>query len=212
MTASIGTVFLVDDDPGVATAVARLLRAAEFEVRSFSSPQEFLREHDASIPGCAVLDVAMPGLNGIELHRTLADTGCERPIVFLTGHGDIPMSVQAMRAGAVDFLTKPVHEEKLLAAVRLAIEKDRADRLARAALADIRERLAMLTPRENEILRFVVAGRLNKQIAAYIGAAEKTVKVHRARIMNKVGVRSVAELVRLTIVAGIAPAENGSDR
>jgi FixJ family two-component response regulator len=212
MTASIGTVFLVDDDPGVGAALARLLRAAEFEVRSFSSSQEFLREHDASIPGCAVLDVAMPGLNGIELHRTLADTGCGRPIIFLTGHGDIPMSVQAMRDGAVDFLTKPVHEEKLLAAVRLAVEKDRTDRLARAELVDIKARLATLTPRESEILRFVVAGCLNKQIAAYVGAAEKTVKVHRGRIMVKIGVRSVAELVRVTILAGIAPAEDRSNR
>jgi FixJ family two-component response regulator len=158
-----------------------------------------------------VLDVAMPGLNGIELHRTLAETGCERPIIFLTGHGDIPMSVQAMRSGAVDFLTKPVHEEKLLAAVRLGIEKDRTDRVARAKLADVKKRLATLTPRESEILRFVVAGRLNKQIAANVGAAEKTVKVHRARIMLKIGVRSVAELVRVTILAGIAP-EDGSNR
>jgi FixJ family two-component response regulator len=212
MTASIGTVFLVDDDPGVIAAIARLLRAAEFEVRSFSSPRDFLREHDASIPGCAVLDVAMPGLNGIELHRALVDAGCERPIIFLTGHGDIPMSVQAMRSGAVDFLTKPVHEEKLLAAVCRAIEEDRTDRLAQAELADISERLATLTPRESEILRFVVAGRLNKQIAAHVGAAEKTVKVHRARIMIKIGVRSVAELVRVTILAGIAPAEDGSNR
>jgi FixJ family two-component response regulator len=212
MTASIGTVFLVDDDPGVAAALARLLRAAEFEVRSFSSPQAFLREHDVSIPGCAVLDVAMPGLNGIELHKKLADTGCERPVIFLTGHGDIPMSVQAMRDGAVDFLTKPVHEEKLLAAVHVAVEKDRSDRHARVELADIKERLAALTPRESEILRFVVAGCLNKQIAAHVGAAEKTVKVHRARIMIKIGVRSVAELVRVTILAGIAPAEDRSNR
>jgi FixJ family two-component response regulator len=206
MSASAGTVFLVDDDQRVVVALARLLRAANFQVRSFSSAEEFLQAHDASVPGCAVVDVAMSGLSGIELQRRLIDTGCERPIIFLTGHGDIPMGVQAMKEGAVDFLTKPVLEEKLLGAVRVALGKDQADRLARAVLADIERRLATLTPRESEILRFIIAGLLNKQIAAELGTAEKTIKVHRARVMQKMGVRSVADLMRATMRAGIAPA------
>ncbi len=206
MNPTASTVFLVDDDPRVVAALARLLRAADFEVRSFSSAEEFLRKHDASAPGCAVLDIAMSRMNGLELQRTLADAGCERPIIFLTARGDIPMSVQAMKTGAVDFLVKPVSEEKLLAAIRLAHDKDRADRLARAALADVKARLATLTPREDEILRFVIAGFLNKQIASELGTAEKTVKAHRGRVMRKMGVRSVADLMRATMRAGIAPA------
>jgi FixJ family two-component response regulator len=212
MNSSAGTVFLVDDDARVIAAVARLLRAADLEVRSFSSAEEFLRKHDASEPGCAVLDIAMAGMNGIELQRRLADTGCERPIIFLTGQGDIPMSVQAMKTGAVDFLVKPVSEEKLLAAVCLALKKDQADRIARAKLSDVQARVAALTPRENEILRYVIAGLLNKQIASEMGTAEKTVKAHRGRVMRKMGVRSVADLTRATIRAGIAPARYPSDR
>jgi FixJ family two-component response regulator len=206
MSPSAGIVFLVDDDPRVTVALARLLRAADFEVRSFSSASEFLQEHDASVPGCAVLDIAMSGMNGIELQRRLVDTGCERPIVFLTGQGNIPMSVEAMKAGAVDFLTKPVSAENLFTAIRLALDKDQADRLARAALADVEARLATLTPRENEILRLVIAGLLNKQIASELGTAEKTIKAHRGRVMRKMGVRSVADLTRATMRAGIAPA------
>jgi FixJ family two-component response regulator len=206
MSTAAGTVFLVDDDPGVVAALARLLRSAAFEVRSFSSAEAFLRAHDPSVPGCALLDVAMSGLSGIEVQRKLKDSGCGRPVIFLTGQGDIPMSVEAMKTGAVDFLTKPVREENLLAAVRFALGKDRTDRLARAELANIEQRLAALTPRESEILRFLVAGLLNKQIAAELGTAEKTIKVHRGRIMRKMGARSVADLIRSSIRAGIAPA------
>lgn len=206
MSPSAGTVFLVDDDPRVIAALARLLRAADFEVRTFSSAEEFLEKHDDSTPGCAVLDIAMSGMNGIELQRRLAEVGCERPVVFLTGQGDIPMSVQAMKTGAVDFLIKPVSEDKLLAAIRLALDKDRADRLARAVLSDVEVRLATLTPRENEVLRFVIAGLLNKQIALELGTAEKTVKAHRGRVMRKMGVRSVADLMRATMLAGVVPA------
>jgi FixJ family two-component response regulator len=151
-------------------------------------------------------------MNGIELQRRLVDTGCERPIVFLTGQGNIPMSVEAMKAGAVDFLVKPVSEERLLAAVCLALKKDQADRIARAKLDDVQARVATLTPRETEILRYVIAGLLNKQIASEMGAAEKTVKTHRGRVMRKMGVRSVADLMRATIRAGIAPARYPSDR
>jgi FixJ family two-component response regulator len=211
MTALASTVFLVDDDPGVTAALARLLMAAGFEVHSFSSGEEFLRKHDASIPGCAVLDVAMPDLNGIEVQRRLAEIGCDRPIVFLTGRGTISMSVEAMKAGAVDFLTKPVPRERLFETIRFALEKDRAERLARAERTKVEERLASLSRRESEILPLIISGLLNKQIAAELGTAEKTIKVHRARIMSKVGVRSVAELVRAAMLAGLAPAKPSRD-
>jgi FixJ family two-component response regulator len=208
MSPSIGTVFLVDDEPSVITALTRLLRTADFEVVGFSSAEMFLKAHDATTPGCVVVDVAMPGLSGTELHRKLVKSGCARPVIFLTGRGDIPMGVQAMKDGAVDFLTKPVREEELLAAVRLAIEKDRADRLVGAELVSIEGRLATLTRREDEILRFVIAGLLNKQIAAELAIAEKTIKVHRARIMHKMHARSLAELIRVCIRAGIPPARS----
>ena len=212
MTASPGTVFLVDDDPAVLKGLERLLRAAGFAVRGFTSPEAFLDQHDAAHPGCAVLDLAMGGLSGLDLQRALAARGCDRPVVFLTGRGDIPASVRAMKAGAVDFVTKPVDDEELLTAVRLALDKDRQAREARIKLEAIERRLSALSPRERDVLRHVVAGRLNKQIAAELGTAEKTVKVHRGRVMVKMGVRSVAELVRLTEQVGIAPAEIHSRR
>ena len=210
MSAATGTVFLVDDDTSVVIALSRLLRAADFTVVAFSSAEEFLEKHDAAAPGCALVDYSMPGMNGLELQKRLAEGGCERPIVFLTGQGDIPVSVQAMKAGAVDFLTKPVREAELLAAIRHALGKDQASHAARLALADIRSRLAKLTPRESEILRFIIAGLLNKQIAWELGTAEKTIKVHRGRIMQKLGVRSVADLTRIAIQAGITPAKSGA--
>jgi FixJ family two-component response regulator len=188
------TVFIVDDDPAVLKSLSRLLRAIHFQVVTFGSPQEFLERHDPHTPGCLVLDVAMPGLNV---------KGSAIPIIFLTGHGDIPMSVQAMKGGAYDFLTKPVHDKDLLKAVEAALEKDRIERRSRAELDDIQERLATLTPREREVLIHVVSGQLNKQIAYDLGTVEKTIKVHRARVMEKMKVGSVAELVRLTERAGI---------
>lgn len=205
MTAAANTVYLVDDEGPILKALERLLRGAGFEVKSFQSPQAFLEQHDPETPGCAVLDVAMDGLNGLELQQALAASGCDRPIVFLTGRGDIPMSVRAMRAGAVNFLTKPVDTKELLAAIRIAVEKDALSRATSAEMEAIKRRLAALTPRERDVLRLVVAGRLNKQIAAELGTAEKTIKVHRGRVMEKMAVRSVAELVRMTERAGIAP-------
>jgi len=201
MTASDATVFLVDDDASVLRGLERLLRAAGFAVRGFTSPEAFLEQHDPAAPGCAVLDLAMNGLSGLELQRALAARGGDRPVIFLTGRGDIAATVQAMKAGATDFLTKPVPAQDLVTAVRLGIEKDRQ---ARAARAGVEGRLATLTPREHEVLRLVVAGRLNKQIAADLGMAEKTVKVHRGRMMAKMGIRSVAELVRMTTITAIA--------
>ena len=202
MTA-LPTIFIVDDDPGVLKGLSRLLRAARFDVLAFSSPQEFLARHDPCAPGCLVLDVAMPGLNGLELQAALAAKGSAVPIIFLTGHGDIPMSVQAMKRGAADFLTKPVNDEELLKAVRLALEKDRVGRQERAEIEAIKQRLATLTPREREVMEHVISGQLNKQTAADLGTVEKTIKVHRARVMQKMQVQSVAELVRLAERAGV---------
>jgi FixJ family two-component response regulator len=199
------TVFVIDDDRTVLKALTRLLRAEGFEVSGFLSSREFLEKHDSSIPGCAVLDVAMPDLNGIELQNLLATAGCERFIIFITGHGSIPTSVQAMKAGAVDFLTKPFDDEDLLNAVRAAIEKDRLARRTREEFKSIEQRVATLTPRERQVLHRVVSGRLNKQIAFELGTAEKTVKVHRARVMQKMRVGSLAELVRVTEKISLLP-------
>jgi FixJ family two-component response regulator len=199
-------VFVVDDDPGVLRALTRLLVAAGFEARAFPSPAAFLEQHDPATPGCLVLDVALPGLDGLQLQQTLTASGAGRPIVFITGRGDIPSSVRAMKAGAVDFLTKPVNDRELLAAVRNAIEMDRRARVAQVELDALGQRLASLTPREREVLAHLVAGRLNKQIAADLGTVEKTIKVHRARIMQKTAARSLAELVRIADKLGITPA------
>lgn len=192
------TVFVVDDDQAVLKSLSRLLRAAGFNVATFGSPQEFLERNDFHAPGCLLLDLAMPGLNGLELQAALETKGNTIPIIFLTGHGDVPTSVQAMKRGALDFLTKPVNDNDLLTAVQAAIEKDRSSREARAELDDIKQRLATLTPREREVLSHVVSGQLNKQIAFDLGTVEKTIKVHRARVMEKMKVDSLAELVRLT--------------
>jgi FixJ family two-component response regulator len=197
------TVFLIDDDAPVRDALSRLLRAHRFAVAAFASPKEFLEHHNPDTPGCLVLDLKMRG-NGFGLQRTLQEKGSRRPIIFLTGHGDVPKSVQALKGGAVDFLTKPVNDKDLLAAVRVAIEKDRTLRQEQTDLSEIRARLSTLTPREREVLEHVVIGKLNKQIACDLGTVEQTVKVHRARVMQKLGVQSVAELVRLTERCGIS--------
>jgi FixJ family two-component response regulator len=198
------TVFLVDDDPGVLKALARLLRARGYDVRAYASPREFLARHDAAVAGCAVLDVAMPDLDGLALQQALAAGEAHRPIIFITGKGDVPTSVRAMKAGAVDFLTKPVRDAILLEAVARAVAEDARLRKTHAELAAIETKLATLTPREREVLTHVVAGRLNKQIAGDLGTVEKTIKVHRSRMMEKLGVRTVADLVRMAERAGIA--------
>jgi FixJ family two-component response regulator len=191
------TVFIVDDYAPVRRSIARLLHTAGFAVAAFASAGEFLAQYDPQTLGCLVLDLAMPTVNGLELQRMLAKASSLLPIIFLTGHGDIPKSVQAMKHGASDFLTKPVNDEDLLAAVRAAIEKNRVLRREQAELLKIRARLATLTPRERQVLDYVVAGKLNKQIASELGTVEQTVKAHRAHTMEKMGVKSVAELVRL---------------
>lgn len=205
MSSSAATVFLVDDEPSVRRSLSHLLRAAGLNVATFASAQAFLEGYDSSAPGCLVLDLAMPGLNGLELQEALSARGSVLPIIFLSGHGDLPSGVRAMKRGAVDFLSKPVDAADLIKAVRSGIEKDQIARRVGAELTEIRQRLATLTPREYEVLRRVVSGRLNKQIAADLGTVEKTVKVHRARVMEKVQAGSLAELVRLAQRAGIQP-------
>jgi len=190
------TVFVVDDDPSVRKALGRALQAAGLPVKTFESAQEFLKQDRPEGPACLVLDVRMPGLNGLDLQAELNARNLHTPIIFLTGHGDVPMSVKAMKRGAADFLTKPFQMESLLRAIQEALEKDTRQRAARAGIAQVQDRLATLTPREREVLDLVVQGLLNKQIAAELGAAERTVKVHRGRVMQKMGVASVAELVR----------------
>jgi FixJ family two-component response regulator len=183
------------------------LNAAGYKTKSFSSPQEFLSAHDPSIPGCAIIDLVMSELDGLHLQQALIETGSERPIIFLTGKGDVSTSVRAMKAGAVDFLTKPVKREALFSAVVRAAKVDALSRQRRDESKSIGDLLATLTHREREVLAYVIAGRLNKQIAASLGTVEKTVKVHRGRMMAKLGIRSVADLVRLADKAGIAPAQ-----
>jgi len=201
-------VFVIDDDPSVRKSLSRLLRSVGHPVETFSSAEEFLaREHFDGI-GCILLDVQMPGLSGMDLQAELSKTETSMPIVFITGHGDIPMSVEAMRKGAVHFLVKPFDDSDLLAAVREAIEKDRKAKTEQAKVRDIRRRLSLLTPREYEILCYVITGMLNKQIAFTLNIAEKTVKTHRGRVMEKLRVDSVAELVRLAEKAGIEPPRN----
>jgi FixJ family two-component response regulator len=193
---------IVDDDGSVRTALARVLRVAGYDVRSYESAAEFLIASHDEKPGCIVLDVGMPGMSGIELQAAIAK-GESTPIVFLTGRGTIETSVRAMKAGAVDFLTKPVKRETLLAAVRAAVERDEAQRAKHDELRGLRARLETLTPREGEVLALVVRGKLNKQIADALGTSIRTVKAHRAQVMSKLRAGSLAELVSLADRLGI---------
>jgi len=191
------TIFLVDDNPGVLKGLSRRLRVKGYDVEAFSSPVEFLAQHDPAVPGCAILDVAMPNLDGLALQEALTTNGVERPVIFLTGQGSIPTSVRAMKAGALDFLTKPVDDDDLFDAIAKAQQKDSETRRSQAELSAIHARLATLTPREREVLTHVIAGRLNKQIAGDLGTVEQTIKVHRGRVMEKLGVRNMVALMRL---------------
>jgi FixJ family two-component response regulator len=206
MTSGTPIVFVVDDDASVRRGVQRLLRSAGFTAATFVSAPEFLERYDRDVTGCVILDLAMPGFDGLQMQKALADRGSVLPVIFLTGHGDIPTSVQAMKGGAVDFLTKPVTDDELLAAVRKAINQCEALYRAREEIAIIRRRVATLTPREREVLTHLLSGKLNKQIAADLGTVEHTIKVHRARVMEKMQVRTLAALVRLAERAGIEAA------
>jgi len=203
VTSAAPTVFIVDDDASVRKSVTRLAAAAGYTVRVFASAREFLAGEPAAGPSCVVLDVQMPGLTGLDLQKALADAVHRSAIVFITGHGDVAMSVNAMKAGAVDFLTKPFAGQDLLDAIQRALAKDTRDLGAEARIAEIRQRVSLLTPRETEVFALVVTGMLNKQIAAELGIGEKTVKVHRARVMEKMRAGSVAELVRLADAVGV---------
>jgi FixJ family two-component response regulator len=198
------TVFVIDDDPSVVQAVSRLLRSENYHVQAFSSSTEFLEQHSHDVPGCAVLDLAMPGMNGLDLQKVLAESGV-RQVIFVSAFGDIPSSVGAMKAGAVDFLVKPFNDVDLLGAVKNAIETDLRMRAERADRESLQKLLDNLTPREHQVLIHVVSGRINKLIAADLGISEKTVKVHRARVMEKMNVESVAELARLCERTGVGP-------
>jgi FixJ family two-component response regulator len=190
-------VFVVDDDDSVRRSTERLVRPLGFGIQTFASAREFLDGARLDRPACLVLDVHMPGLSGLDLQSELAQRGVEIPIVFLTGHGDIPMTVRAMKAGAVEFLTKPVKSRELLAAIRGAVERGRASHRERREIDALRERYERLTPREREVLPLVVAGMLNKQIAGELAASERTIKFHRAHIMQKMAAESLADLVRM---------------
>jgi FixJ family two-component response regulator len=203
MSATEPTVFVVDDEATVRKSLVRLLKAAGFRVETFASAGEFLHRPADDAPACLILDVQMPGLNGLELQRVLADANRILPIIFITGHGDIPTSVRAMKAGALDFLSKPFDEKDLLLAIQRALETADVQLRERGAGDEVRRRLATLTPREHEVLLQVITGHLNKQIADTLGAAEKTIKVHRGRVMQKMQAESVADLVRLCEKAGI---------
>jgi FixJ family two-component response regulator len=202
MTEPSATVYVVDDEPEMLKALERLLGAAGFSVQTFPSPEQFLAQHDDTAPGCILLDLAMPDLNGLELQQALQAQGSTLPIVFLTGRGDIASSVRAMKLGAADFLTKPVDAAELIAAVDAALARNRERRADRAERHLVASRLAALTAREREVFALIVQGRLNKQIAAECGTVEKTIKFHRANLMRKLGVRTVADLVRLAERAG----------
>ena len=208
MTAPV--VFVVDDDPSVRKSLTRVMTSAGYAVEAFASARDFLARAPAGGPCCVVLDVRMPGLTGLDLQEALVGAGRAIPIVFITGHGDISMSVKAMKAGAVDFLTKPFEVNGLLAAIRRALDKDAKDRGEESQTAAVLARVRRLTPREIEVFALVVTGLLNKQIAGQLGIGEKTVKVHRARVMEKMQAGSVAELVRLADRAGVVVSHPGS--
>jgi FixJ family two-component response regulator len=204
---SIMTVFLVDDDASVRRALARLIKSAGHHVESFASAREFLDSGcNSDGPRCLVLDVQMPGLSGLDLQRELQAPDMKLPIIFITGHGDVPTSVRAMKAGAVDFLQKPVKDKDLLKAIEQSLARSARDQSQREEIDQIQKRVESLTPRELEVMALVVTGMLNKQIAFKLGTVEKTIKVHRARVMDKMGVNSIAELVRVAERVGIGKA------
>lgn len=199
-------VYLLDDEPSMLRALSRLLRMHDFTVMAFESVAEFFDFQRDGAPACLVLDIQMPDLDGLEVQKRLAETHDTIPIIFLTGRGDIPISVRAMKAGAEDFLTKPVDGEELVRAVNSALDSARAKRAAEEEVAELRKRLDQLTPRQREVFEYVIAGKMNKNIAAELGTGEQNVKIHRRRVMRKMGVKSLAELVRSAERLGIEPA------
>jgi FixJ family two-component response regulator len=204
MTEAGSVVFVVDDDPSVRRAIKRLVKSVGLQVELFGSAQEFLSSERPNVPSCLVLDIRLPGTSGLDLQRELADANIHIPLIFVTAHGDIPMTVRAMKAGAVEFLTKPFRDQDLLDAIHLALERDHSRRVQEAEVAKLRDRYESLTPREREVLPLVVSGLLSKQIADAIGTTEATVKVHRSQLIRKMGATSVASLVRMAEKIGIS--------
>jgi FixJ family two-component response regulator len=201
-------VFVVDDDPSVQRAIKRLISSVGLRVELFGSAQELLANELPNVPSCLILDIRLPGVSGLDFQRQLADANIHIPIVFITAHGDIPMTVRAMKAGAVEFLTKPFRDQDLLDAIQLALEKDRGRRRIEVEMTALRERFELLSPREREVVLLVVSGMLNKQIAAKIGTAENTVKVHRSRAMEKMQADSLADLVKMIEKLQIPPGKS----
>ena len=204
MTEKEPIVFIVDDDEAVRVALERVLRSVGLQVRCFGSTQGFLRSEQPDAPGCLVLDVRLPGLSGLDLQRELLESGVHLPIIFMTGYADVPMSVRAMKQGAIEFLTKPLRDQDLLDAVQLGIERDRARRAEADLVSGLRKRFESLTTREREVMSLAVTGRLNKQIAGDLGVSEITVKAHRGQVMRKMLAKSVPELVRMADRLGVA--------
>lgn len=201
-------VYVVDDDSSVREAIKSLIMSVGLRVETFGTAQEFLKSTRLDAPGCVVLDVRLPGLSGLDLQRELAAHGINLPVIFITGHGDIPMSVRAMKAGALEFLTKPFRDQDLLDAIQQALERDRSARQQRSETAELRERFDSLTAREREVMGLVVSGLLNKQIAGELGTSEVTIKIHRSQVMKKMDAGSLAELVRMTEKLGIPAAKD----
>ena len=199
------TVFIIDDDPSIHKGLTRLLSVSGINVESFTSATDFLAERICDKPGCILLDVHMPGMTGPEMYRTLLNSDCYLPVIFLTAYGDAPTATKAMKNGAVDFLEKPVHKDDLLEAIRIALERDKEMRKRRSDQSSLMEKIEKLSPREHEVMNYVITGSLNKQIADEMNISEETVKIHRGRVMKKLGISSVAELVWFCVHAGITP-------
>jgi FixJ family two-component response regulator len=202
-------VFVVDDDPSMRRALTNLFESVDLRVEAFGSAQEILQSKPPEVPSCLVLDIRLPGLSGLDLQTDLAKANIHTPIIFITGHGDIPMTVRAMKSGAVDFLTKPVRDQDMLDAVRAAIERDRKRRDVEKTVSNVRSRFESLTPRERDVLSLVASGLMNKQVAAELGLAEITIKIYRGQIMRKMGAKSLADLVRMTEALGIQRSNPG---